>query len=822
MANPQWKNFQPPAIQDPAILAFQPRSSPQSHYGNSVMQNSGSNNMNNAVRETGFVEKILHSYGFIQCCDREARLFFHFSEYNGNNESMKIGDPVEFQMCYDRKTGKPIACSVVKVNGSVSFELLSDERVTGTVVTEAKAINRRHSLNGIQDGMGRVSYERNGECFFLPFTLEDIENAESNNVKLKTGDNVTFFISTDKRNGTVRARNVKLLQPFKPERYQGVVCSMKDSFGFIERADVVKEIFFHYSEYQGNINELILGDDCEFAVQSRNGKEVATNIVRLAEGTVIFEDISLDRVRGRILKTLKSAHNRRQSDPLAGRIVYETQTGQVEIPYGDKDQTGDFTMHAGDLIEFNIATDRRDKLQRATNIAVIEDTFKVSGEKRETGMIATLKEGYGFIKCIEREGRMFFHFSEMLDPSKEPQLQDEVQFTVVQDPSSPNREIGIRIKYLPKGTLSFQSVSTERFQGFVDKLPANHKSPSKNNKDAEQGLIMFEINGNKQTIPYVPKDIQDLRAVPKYGDRVEFSISESKRNNNKIAINVKLMSRSSMTRHLGFVATIKDAFGFIETAEHDREVFFHFSAFDGEPGDLDVGDEVEYQLTRKTAKVSAEYIRKLNKGTVAPEDVLPGFIEGRIIRPMRIINPDQDEYPGLVQVGFEDDSNPITYQYGITSLTDKKDFLQKGDAVKFQLSVIRSTGKKRATNITAIRKFIRTKVDSVKGQFGFLNYEVEEGKKLFFHMTEVHDGADIQPGDEVEFVVVQNQRNGKYSACSLRKLQERRRPERPERLISRLKSVSDDSMPKLVVIRQPRGPDGTKGFKNERKLWKQS
>jgi len=41
---------------------------------------------------------------------------------------------------------------------------------------------------------------------------------------------------------------------------------------------------------------------------------------------------------------------------------------------------------------------------------------------------------------------------------------------------------------------------------------------------------------------------------------------------------------------------------------------------------------------------------------------------------------------------------------------------------------------------------------------------------LFFHMTEVHDSADIHTGDEVEFVVVQNQRNGKYSACSVRKI----------------------------------------------------
>jgi hypothetical protein len=94
-------------------------------------------------------------------------------------------------------------------------------------------------------------------------------------------------------------------------------------------------------------------------------------------------------------------------------------------------------------------------------------------------------------------------------------------------------------------------------------------------------------------------------------------------------------------------------------------VLLYSSAFDGEPGDLDVGDEVEYQLTRKTAKVSAEYIRKLNKGTVAPEDVLPGFLEGRIIRPMRIINPDQDDYPGLVQVGLEGTCMCILFNYYI-------------------------------------------------------------------------------------------------------------------------------------------------------------
>ena len=56
------------------------------------------------------------------------------------------------------------------------------------------------------------------------------------------------------------------------------------------------------------------------------------------------------------------------------------------------------------------------------------------------------------------------------------------------------------------------------------------------------------------------------------------------------------------------------------------------------------------------------------------------------------------------------------------------------------------------------------------GQFGFLSFEQEEGKKLFFHMSEVEGGEILQVGDEVEFVVVTNQRTRKHSACCVRKL----------------------------------------------------
>lgn len=723
---------------------------------------------------------------------------------------------MEFSVSNDRRTGKPIAVSVARLDQQALVpEVISDERFVGTVIQEAKASKGKNgTVPGAQDGFGRVTYEHSGECFFLPYAIEDILEP---GVKIKTGDQVMFYISTDQQSGTIRARSLELVIP-PSQRYQGVVCSMKESFGFIERSDVVREIFFHYSEFRGNINELHLGDDVEFSIQMRNNKEVAVEIEKLPEGTVIFEDIAIDKVIGKILKTLKGPNNRRQSDPLGGKIIYETPKGTLELPWGDKDQHGDCSLQQGDTVSFNIATDRRDRLQRATNITLSEESFVKSGELRESGVIASLKEGYGFIQCADRDARMFFHFSEFMDPGYTPKCQEEVSFTVMQDPSSPNRMVATRIKVLPHGSVTFLTIHPSMYIGTIDKEPATHKNQNKG-KDSESGNIVFDYEGAIQHITYSVKDVTDLRNIPRYGDKVEFQIGEQKNNGKKVAVSVRVVIRNIMGRCQGFVATLKDNYGFIENSDHDREVFFHFSAFEGNAADLDLGDEVEYTLARKSSKLSAENIHKLSKGTVAPEEVMwdKGALQGRIIRPMRIVDPEQDEYCGLVQVGEEDENDVETYPYGITSLADKRDFLQKGDRVKFQLAKVKSSGALRATNLAAQRKYIRARVDSVKGQFGFLNYEVEDGKKLFFHMTEVHDSAQISPGNEVEFVVVQNQRNGKYSACSLRKITE---TQRPERLISRLKSLSDENAPRIVVERQPRGPDNTKGFNTPRTPWK--
>ena len=46
-----------------------------------------------------------------------------------------------------------------------------------------------------------------------------------------------------------------------------------------------------------------------------------------------------------------------------------------------------------------------------------------------------------------------------------------------------------------------------------------------------------------------------------------------------------------------------------------------YSAYEGQASDLELGDEVEYTLTRKSSKHSAENIKKLTPGTIPINEV---------------------------------------------------------------------------------------------------------------------------------------------------------------------------------------------------------
>ncbi|XP_013990811.1 cold shock domain-containing protein E1 isoform X12 [Salmo salar] len=768
------------------------------------------------IRETGVVEKLLTSYGFIQCSERQARLFFHCSQYNGNLQELKIGDDVEFEVSSDRRTGKPIAVKLLKIKP----EVLPEERISGQVVSAIPTHLDGKSAPG-QVPTGSVCYERNGEVFYLTYTPDDIEG----NMHLDTGDKVSFYMETNKHTGAVSAHNIVLVKK-KQMRCQGVVCATKEAFGFIERADVVKEIFFHYSEFKGDLEALQAGDDVEFTIKERNGKEVATDVRLLAQGTVIFEDISIEQFEGTVIKVIPKVTTKNQNDPLPGRICARISYTDKELLFGEKDTKSKVTLLEGDHVQFNISTDRRDKLERATNIDILPDTFHFTKESREMGVIAAMRDGFGFIKCVDRDARMFFHFSEVLEESQ-LHISDEVEFTVVPDMLSAQRNHAVRIKKLPKGTVSFHTQSEQRFVGVVEKETTaaitNNKSasPSKaKEKEAEEGVISYEDCGVKLTVSYHVKDLEGA-AQPQAGDKVEFSINEVKRTGQQSAVTIKILNRTVNTKRLlGYIATLKDNFGFIETANHDQEIFFHYSELCGDMENLELGDTVEYTLSKgKGNKVSAEKVTKVAAVNSVGQDVGEAVMLGKVVRPLRSVDPSQTEYQGLIEHSEEEGTKGQNYPFGIMGMTNKADCLQKGELVKFQLCTVAQTGQKMACNVVPQRKAL---VECVKDQFGFITYEVGESKKLFFHVKEVQDGLELQTGDEVEFSVILNQRTGKCSACNVRRVSEGPKPvatPRPDRLVNRLKSITldDASAPRLVIVRQPRGPDNSKGFNVERK-----
>ncbi len=146
---------------------------------------------------------------------------------------------------------------------------------------------------------------------------------------------------------------------------------------------------------------------------------------------------------------------------------------------------------------------------------------------------------------------------------------------------------------------------------------------------------------------------------------------------------------------------------------------------------------------------------------------------------------------------------------------------------------------------------------------------MSDTKKLFFHVSDVlseavngeqttsagssittsttaNNSVHLKPGDEVEFLIAHNPRNGKYSATKVKRLHstsseaqplngaqqsqqqssgslnvsEQVDAKRPERLITKLKvaNIDDKSGKQLILIRQPNNPDGkTKSFSKELK-----
>lgn len=134
----------------------------------------------------------------------------------------------------------------------------------------------------------------------------------------------------------------------------------------------------------------------------------------------------------------------------------------------------------------------------------------------------------------------------------------------------------------------------------------------------------------------------------------------------------------------------QDGFGFIETINHDEEIYFHFSNFIGNSNNLELGQEVEYTISTRPNSTTAgsclpaENVKTLQKGSIQQPKIFENVFNGEVVRPLRCVNPDQSEYCGLIKLSNENGDTMSTHEFGITSLTNKRHLLQKYDVVTFK------------------------------------------------------------------------------------------------------------------------------------------
>ncbi|KAI9918727.1 hypothetical protein PsorP6_012244 [Peronosclerospora sorghi] len=83
----------------------------------------------------------------------------------------------------------------------------------------------------------------------------------------------------------------------------------------------------------------------------------------------------------------------------------------------------------------------------------------------EEGFVVHIKENFGFVRSMEREGDLFFHMSEA---PVDIQLQDEVEFRVKYNQRS-DKEMACHLVVLPKGTIQMEVVTDQVLDGVVTK-----------------------------------------------------------------------------------------------------------------------------------------------------------------------------------------------------------------------------------------------------------------------------------------------------------------------------------------------------------------
>jgi len=578
-------------------------------------------------RQTGIIHSVKDGFGFIRCCDSPRSLYFHFRDVVLLQRGQEIskGVEVEYTVANDDRAGKLCAVRVRGLpKGTVSFTVQHEERQRGTVQRElspalpvplgSSPFTRRED-----EEKGVITYTTFEGTDSLLFGLTDIRNFQSMGRSfpyLRYGDEVECTVLTDKRNGRKHATDVTLVAAATEKVEMGVICSVKKNYGHITCAEQDEDLFFHFTDFEDSsvLESITTGEkdihpgmEVQFVIvpDSRTGKKKAAHIHLLNAGTVKFEDVSDQRLQGVVIRECKPGQTgytgKKQPSDL-GMVEYEItdKSGNKRnetVTFGCNDvKDTKLALWPGDVVAFHVATDKRTKSRSAVGVELVTPTQL----PREVGVVSSVKNSFGFIKCTDRDEEVYFHFSEMDNPDNVTPG-TELEFSVVKN-SWFKKLLAIRIKTLGKGSVKFSNKQEAKQVGIVDRELRGR------GRDGFGGKISYKTE-ERDDAPFSLADFNGEDVDPRFtlrrGDRVQFTLVEDPRTKALRATNIIPQTE------VGVVSTTKENFGFIRLQTSSDEIFFHQSEVGGNLS-LNPGDQVEFHtvLNPRTKTLSAQGIRK--------------------------------------------------------------------------------------------------------------------------------------------------------------------------------------------------------------------
>ncbi|KAL3144539.1 hypothetical protein ABBQ32_004270 [Trebouxia sp. C0010 RCD-2024] len=487
----------------------------------------------------GVVVALLDSYGFIRPPGGQSQIFFHGSEVQDADkpldeqfdlrELLQLGDEVSFEIKHVAHKDKKInAININKLQSGtiVALQSASKGRYRGSI----QSIPGESSWRSQDITPGRIAFtkptispeEANEQvALFKPADLRE------SSLKLRPGDKVEFSLAQQEPAAENLASDVVLVSRAasgavdgRPQ--MGCVISVKEGFGFIRPATRPNErIYFRLGDVLGGSSQLVpLNAEVSFIMvpDPRGNQDRAANVQVLSDEAAGDQFNTLPGMRqGRVIKPPVAPARDKKMD---GVLVYNEGQASFNCSFGAFQLSESSSVEEDNEVSFegrvNVATGARS----AISVQLCSKATQQSS-KRELGQIITMKTQFGFIKCCERPGELFFHNSALQDGPEGFAVGQDVEFSVTREPKG-ERPNAVEVVRAPQGSAVFDAISEEQVTGrVVDRMVP----PRGYNSAATSGLVAFEAEGAQQQLPFGLADLQDRSLNPGAGDKVTFCVA---------------------------------------------------------------------------------------------------------------------------------------------------------------------------------------------------------------------------------------------------------------------------------------------------------